>query len=239
MLSHGLRQNLKWLDPFTYVDLLLEKINPSRSPWIDWPVYIISAFLFAFLIYTALGFALGTKSPMVIVVSESMSPVMHRGDVVVLTGIAASGVNVPEAELDVPSLKNVPMFYFAETSGSEIRFSNGKVLPITTGGDIVVYYSALRDEQIIHRAVARVRAADGTYLLTKGDNNQRIDQDCGRVMLSTIEKPCVTPFAVGSDELQGRAVGWAPLLGYVKLLVFDDVPVLLFGCKKPQGCVLP
>jgi len=58
-----LREKLKWLDPFTYVDLyLMPIINPGKKEWISMVVYIISAFIFAFLIFNGLGFLLGTSS---------------------------------------------------------------------------------------------------------------------------------------------------------------------------------
>ncbi|MCH7902212.1 hypothetical protein IIC68_00505, partial [archaeon] len=73
-----LREKLKWLDPFTYVDVfILPKINPNNDKNIETIVYIIFAFIFAFVLYNfILAFILGTDAPLVIVFSGSMEPVL-------------------------------------------------------------------------------------------------------------------------------------------------------------------
>ena len=87
------REKLKWLDPFTYVDLwVMPKINPNKNKAVEWIVYIVFAFIFALALYTILGLLLQTRSPMVIVLSGSMEPTMYRGDVVVLTGVAPENI---------------------------------------------------------------------------------------------------------------------------------------------------
>lgn len=106
----GLREKLKWLDPFTYVDkFLMPKINPKNNEVIAWVIYLVSAFVFAFAIYTILGLLLGTNSPMVIVVSGSMEPTMYRGDVVVLHGVNPADIKAPEINTGLPSLEKVPL----------------------------------------------------------------------------------------------------------------------------------
>lgn len=236
------KQKLRYLDPFTYVDMLLERINPGKNPLIDWPVYLISAFLIAYVIYGAMGFALNTSAPMVIVVSESMSPTMHRGDVVMLLGTSAEHVNAKEINTGLSTLQGVPLTVFAMSEDNTLVFSDGQRLDTDQSGDIIVYFSEFRNEQVIHRAVAKLRAADGAYLITKGDNwqtNTAVDQDCGMVVAGIPERNCVTLFPLTDSDLQGKAVLRVPLLGYVKLLLIDDVQVLLFGCQRPEGCTLP
>lgn len=44
---------------------------------------VIFAFILAFILYQALGFALGTSVPIVSVASDSMVPRLHKGDLVV------------------------------------------------------------------------------------------------------------------------------------------------------------
>ncbi len=123
-----------------------------------------------------------------------------------------------------------------------IEFKNGQTVPITTNGDIIVYHSPLRQQQIIHRVVAKISASDGVFLLTKGDNartNKTLDADCGAIVqqyypgsdVSYIqpEKPCITPYPINASSIDGASLARIPWIGYVKLLLFDDIPKLLTG----------
>ncbi|MDO8627490.1 MAG: hypothetical protein Q7K42_03425, partial [Candidatus Diapherotrites archaeon] len=73
------------------------------------------------------------------------------------------------------------------------------------------------------------RAQDGIFLLTKGDSklNPLLDQDSS-----------ITNFPIVQKDIQGRAVLVnnyplkIPLLGYVKLLLFDDLPKFLSGISR-------
>ncbi|MFH1256899.1 MAG: hypothetical protein V1494_06445 [Candidatus Diapherotrites archaeon] len=242
------REKLKWLDPFTYVDLfLMPKINPKNNEVISWAVYLVSAFVFAFAIYSILGFILGTGSPMVIVVSGSMEPTMYRGDVIVLQGVAPEQINAPEIDTGLPSLEKVPLSTIAELDSIQrvILFKDGQSLAFQQigTGDTVVYNSDIRAEPIIHRAIAKLLAKDGVYLLTKGDHNTGVDEDCGTVSVNgssvIVSKQCINLYPVKADKIQGRAVLKIPLVGYVKLIFFDDLPTLLFGCRNPYGCQFP
>ena len=106
----SIRKKLKYLDPFTYVDMGLEKVYPVKEKKTFTQeivydlVYVISAFVFAFIIYSIIGFALQTNSPMVIVMSASMQDVYFRGDIVALHGAEVSAVNAPLVELDESSI---------------------------------------------------------------------------------------------------------------------------------------
>ena len=99
------REKLKWLDPFTYVDeYVLPRVNPSGNEVINWVVYLVSAFVFAFLVYSIFGLLLDTSSPMVVVVSGSMEPTLFRGDIMILQGVDDSSINAPELSLNVPHM---------------------------------------------------------------------------------------------------------------------------------------
>ncbi len=255
---------LKWIDPFTYSDLLLQKIDPDHE-WKmrRWLVELLTAFISAFLLYTIIGWVLGTAMPLVIVVSGSMEPILHRGDVVLLQGIGGSDVKVQEATInqniagrgfwDFGTVQYFPSqdgwlpdsnacvqqrnrgIYSVTIEGKEYRFR--------TDGDIVVYFSG--NEPIIHRAVLRIHAKDGDYFLTKGDSkfNPLFDQDCGRLIGSISECSCITLYPIPIKQVQGKAVGWIPLVGYVKLILVDDLTQLLQGCPPtmtcPRGCCFP
>jgi len=239
-----IKAKLKWFDPFTYVDMLLDKYNPSRNQLIDIPVYFISAFIFALIIYTVLGLLLGTQTPMVIVVSQSMEPTMYRGDVIVLTGVTAANVNAPA--VNIPNSldrEGLSSFATADYPSKTLDFFNDKSIVYSQigDGDIIVYQSSLSPEAIIHRAIAKVHAEDGSYIITKGDNNSRIDQDCGRVIAGNPSYACISLYPVTDGEIDGKHLFRIPLIGYVKLLLFDDLPALLSGKPIPslnQGSVM-
>jgi len=59
---------LKWFDPFTYVDLLLEKtIGKQEGIWkniVYWGCYILTAFICAVLLYKIFGLIFGVAEPM-------------------------------------------------------------------------------------------------------------------------------------------------------------------------------
>ncbi len=308
----GIKDKLKWLDPFTYVDLLIVDRVKKKSkrvqtavflicmilvaimlysfvigkttpfPFfillvtaitaflyffcgeeaVDWSIYLASAFSFALIIFSIFSFLLGTNVPMIIVLSGSMEPVMYRGDVIVLQGIKTEQIQAEEVELNMPlerallgsyaapycqgkpgsvktdiarcseyiSLLNSKQIDRQQFNTKKIAFNDDFVIDVTTEGDIVVYYSDITGEQIIHRVVAKIKATDGTFLLTKGDsiNNPLIDQQAE-----------ITSYAIKAESIDGKSIFRIPLIGYAKLLIFDDIPILIFGCKKPYGCPLP
>ncbi len=54
---------------------------------------ILVAFLVAWIFYQGLAFATGTSMPIVSVVSDSMEPILHRGDLLFVTGAGDFQVN--------------------------------------------------------------------------------------------------------------------------------------------------
>ncbi len=244
-----IREKLKWLDPFTYVDLyLMPVVNPKKSEAVSLIVYVVCAFVFAFIIFNALGLLLGTSSPMVIVVSSSMEPVLFRGDIVVLSGVNPESLRAPQVDLDLVLVDSLSLNSFAKTfcaqNGSTIETDcssfpracpanynttsiemGGKKIPVNTLGDIIVYKSNTLGEPIIHRVVAKINASDGYYFLTKGDNvcNPKIDADAG-----------INRGAVSLKNVGGKALFWIPKIGCLKLWVFDDIPSIVLGGKLPR-----
>ena len=255
---------LKWLDPFTYVDaFLLPKINPKNKSWISWTVYLISALVFALLLYSVIGFVLKTPFPLVIVVSGSMEPVYFRGDLIILQGATADTLNAPVVELPQQSLQGSSVGEFAVTycinknspdqeipcSAFRSQFLSGQIKPsdvttskilivdrnqeisVKTAGDVVVYFSDLQgNKPVIHRAVLKIKAKDGVFILTKGDSafNPFIDQEAG-----------ISYSPIPVSELKGKSLFKIPLIGYLKLLLIDDVQTLLMGCHQAEGCLFP
>ena len=215
----------------------------EKEEFLDWGIYLLSAFIFAAAIYSLLGLALGTASPMVIVVSGSMEPLYHRGDVIIMQGISFEQFAGQEIFLNQP-LSSTPFASFAKTVPENpsfsnpltaIQFSDGQQLFINKEGSIVVYFSERIQEPIIHRIAAKIKAPDGDYLLTKGDspNNYTIDQDCGTISYGVPEKNCITLYPVKEEQLQGRALLNVPVVGCVKLWLFDNLQGLVTKGSLP------
>ncbi len=229
------------LDPFTYVDdYIIPKINPSNNEIVNWAVYIVFSFVFAYTLYTIFGFILQTQSPLVIVVSGSMLPTMSRGDVVILQGVDGAHVNAPEVVLDGvdvghTSLSDLAVYSSDGSGGWNITFKEtGQMVNVPKKGSssIVVYNSTHKNLEIIHRAVIKIRSNGEYFVLTKGDNNPSLDQDCGNVDELLLpgspngqivtSKSCPSPYPVPLSLVRGKALVWVPYLGYIKLLLVDS-----------------
>ncbi|MEW6294850.1 MAG: hypothetical protein AB1467_00970 [Candidatus Diapherotrites archaeon] len=255
---------LKWIDPFTYIEIALRRIHPKKArpsamdETIDWAVYLISAFVIAWLLYTLLGVVLGTNYPMVIVLSGSMEPLTYRGDVMVLVGANHENVKAQEIDLSSIDLKGKQLQDIASVSPAQYQvqvilnqlgampqttkeltfFDINKTIQLNTKGDIIVYYSALKQEQIIHRVIAKIKAKDGYYFLTKGDStkNYWVDQDCQQLTYKSYilrnQNSCITLYPINESELQGKVLFKIPWLGWVKLIPFDEIPRLLTGRQQ-------
>lgn len=239
-----LRDKLKWLDPFTYVDLyVMPVVNPKKNEHIELAVDIIFAFIFAFVLYNyVLAFLLGAATPLVIVYSGSMEPVLYRGDVVVLSG--SKDIAVKEISVDFPVKGRLVSEYaqvvagnYLYTERAEGIIIGGRRVDFDNSGPVVVYRSSLSGLDIIHRAVLKINAPDGSFLFTYGDNgrtNWTFDADCPSYDPVTIiggkkQFMCITLTPVQASELKGKYIFHIPLVGYVKLLIFDDLPRFLFG----------
>lgn len=219
----------------------------EKSEAVDWGIYLLSAFVFAWAIYSAFGLALGTTSPFVIVMSGSMEPLYHRGDVIILQGTSFGSLNAPEVTLQ-QSLDQTPFDSFATPNYTQtpngpliesIEFNNGQTTQITQAGSIIVYNSPNihnADGPIIHRLVSKISAQDGKFFLTKGDsvNNSTVDQDCGRVIYGSPEKDCIMLYPIKESEIDGKALFQIPVIGCVKLWLFDNLSSLIARGSLPQ-----
>ncbi len=211
----------------------------NRKEGLNWAIYISFAFIFAFVLFSAIGLLLGTSSPMVIVLSGSMEPLYHRGDVIILQGATAANLAGKEVLLQQQSLNETAFDSFAATDylGSDrikkIKFNSGQEIDVTEEGSIVVYWSSLLQKPIIHRVVAKVHAADGWFVLTKGDANPQLDQDCGTVTYGRPSKSCIQLYPVQVEQLQGKALGSVPFIGCFKLWLLDDLGSLIAKGEMP------
>src|SRR3989344_4570197 len=165
--------------------------------WLSWVVNIILAFvLVKFIIYPGLGLMLGTKFPVVAVVSSSME---HNG-------------------MDFDSWWDIrkdeyEKFNISREEFLEYKFKNG-----FNAGDLMVLVGADELEKgdslvfkgdapgpIIHRIV-KVDEIDGKiYVQTMGDNPE------------TNRGSRPDEFGITEDRIAGKAVFRIPYLGWVKL----------------------
>ncbi len=250
---------LKWLDPFTYLEIILRKFHPKKEnpsmldEGIDFAVYVVSALIFAFLLYSFFGFVLHTNSPMVIVSSASMVPEMYRGDIIVLYGsndIKSQEITVNQeignklyseygTTFPVPVQKYIDpssgKIYFEFVESQYLEIENQKI-PLSKEGDVIVYFSPYSNKDIIHRAALKINAPDGTFYLTKGDANPTIDQECVSEVINgkQIYIACITENAIPPSSIKGKAIFRIPLLGCAKLWVFDNIPLILSGKPNPD-----
>ncbi len=212
---------LEKADPFYWFDRFWYSLFGKPRRLAQRVVYeiaqILYALVIAYLIYVFLGVLLGTSKPAVIVASQSMLPTLHVGDIAFVQGVRFDQIRAPEVEVNVPL-----RFRTLESAGIQVvrkglravALKVGKrTIPIEKNGDIVVYYNDIQGRDIIHRVVLKIRAADGEYLVTKGDNdktNPTVDQDCYMGV-------CTYPFPVPMDHVFGRVVFVIPRLGIIKI----------------------
>lgn len=230
-----------YLDPFNYLDWALEKWIGKPDGFfksaIYWLCYIVLAFFLAIAIYDILGWILGVSMPMAIVYSSSMEPSLHRGDIVILTKanklkIEEVTINENIANKDLKDLAelgySLNAYGLTEVDSIKIGDKNISLLDtIKNKNSIIVYPSNVTGKDIIHRAIVKINAKDGIFLLTKGDNhktNVLIDQDCDIEIINgktTIQKPCLNIYPIKENELKGKKIGKIPYIGYIKLVLFQ------------------
>ncbi len=240
---------LKWFDPFTYVDLwVMPKVKKiTTNEYVEMFVNIFFALLFAWAIYTLLGLIFQTQTPLVIVYSASMENTFARGDVMALSK-ATEADDFGEVIFLNRSIKNVPSSQFVSpvfenSKLKELIFKESDSSSITvtpnTQGNVVVYSAYPSGLPIIHRAIVKIVANDGNFILTKGDNsftNPTFDQDCGKIndAFNVSDKPCITFYPVSISELHGRTFFAIPKVGCVKLWLVDDLISLITVGSLPR-----
>lgn len=255
-ITKPINQFLFRVDPFNYVDRLLDQYYPvpkkGEPPLVQTIVYqlvyLLTALIVAVIIYGAASLVLQTSSPIVVVVSESMEPQLFRGDLVVIQGVSFENLKADLVILPYSLQgKFFADFVTPHYDTKTLSFTDSStVAHLNLTNDIVVYNSPLLGKQIIHRAQAKIASADGQFVLTKGDNavtNPAIDQDCGLITIvpnnatPTVQlrpaKACVNPIAPPISEVLGKAVLRVPLVGCFKLWLFDDLPTLVTRQRLP------
>jgi hypothetical protein len=194
-------------------------------------------------LWLLLSFALNTSKPLNVVTSCSMLPVLHRGDLVFLQGgdFAAPLANLssPLATGDLRQGTCTKNYFSGNSEQMPCTLAldiDGREYPATDPANSILvfepepaYYGL-----IIHRAVAKINFRGQTVVLTKGDNNNIIDQNGGM-------------HAVSQDRIQGKVVFVVPWAGYVKIFLFGgfeflsrllagDVGYAFSAFEAPPGC---
>ncbi|MFX1425037.1 MAG: signal peptidase I [Promethearchaeota archaeon] len=125
-----------------------EKETPLKRKIIVGIILLSLAFSGAFLIYYIMQISLNTDSPMVVVVSGSMEPNLHKGDLLFLKG------------KDAEDIKN-----------GTIEGKEGDIIVFDARG---LWIHAPSDP-IVHRVVDKMYD-NGWFFLTKGDANPNPDE---------------------------------------------------------------
>lgn len=110
---------------------------------------IFFAFFGSYIIYFVLQVSLGTQNPMVVVISGSMEPNIHKGDLLFLTH------KEPE-DIKLGTIEN----------------KEGDVIVYDARG----LWAGAPDEPIVHRVVDSKQNESGSFFLTKGDANSYVDK---------------------------------------------------------------
>ena len=125
-----------------------EKKPVSRKKIIIAVVLISIAFFGSFLVYFILQVSFNTESPIVVVVSGSMEPQIHKGDLLFVMGI------------DPEDIKNGTI---VDKDGDIIVFN--------------AQWSSAPLDPIVHRVIGKYQIGGKWYFETKGDANFLPDQE--------------------------------------------------------------
>lgn len=177
---------------------------------LSWLLNVLLAFLFIkFLLYPGLGLILGTKFPVVAVVSSSME---HE----------PSNFDAWWAENEDFYLRhNITRFEFL-TYPFRNGFNKGDIM-ILTGkgpdalerGEVIVYWSR-KPYPIIHRYIGTNPEGETVYLMSKGDNNADM------AVSFDLDERRIHP-----ENLLGTAFFRIPYLGYVKIWAVDLLTLIV------------
>ncbi|MBS3119307.1 signal peptidase I [Candidatus Woesearchaeota archaeon] len=174
------------------------------SIW-SWLVNIGLAFIIIkFILYPALGFALGTSYPIVAVVSGSMEHEGHFDD-------WWDKAKVSYLDFNITSFEKFPLKNgFSKGDLIVLRKAEPESLKV---GDVIVFRT-FRPDPVIHRIVLVKQVNGDIGFQTKGDNYRKNFNSLPE------EKN------ISRDSILGRAWFKIPYLGWVKILFVDIVNFL-------------
>ncbi len=210
-----------------YVSLDLFK-NKKKSSFLE----VIYALAAAAAVWIILSVVLQTPSPLDVVTSCSMRPFLDRGDLVVVQGQGTYAAPVVDYQGEVPqvginkstctvAIRGQGQATQQCTSVLLVRnASSDMVIPVNrenvSHNDVIVFESTAG--LVIHRTVLSLRDTENQRVLylTKGDNNQVLDQE-GAIRF------------VSARDIHGRMLLRVPLVGYFRLFLAGQF-------QEPSGC---
>ncbi|MDP3741791.1 MAG: S26 family signal peptidase [Candidatus Micrarchaeota archaeon] len=214
---------------YVSLDFLTGAEKKGRSSLVD----VIYAILAAAVVWLALSAALQTPSPLDVVTSCSMNHVLDRGDLVIVQGQSVYNAPIVDFEGNFPEISvqrsNCTVSKRGQNSTiaictSHIILKNStSIVNVSVSrsqvptNDVIVFESKIAG-LIIHRSILGLRnltTSQVTYM-TKGDNNQVVDQEAG---IDFIE----------SSKVHGRMIARIPLIGYMRLFLAGQF-------TEPRGC---
>ncbi|MEW5955581.1 MAG: S26 family signal peptidase [Candidatus Micrarchaeota archaeon] len=175
----------------------------------------------AVAIWVGLIVFLQTPSPIDAVTSCSMVPVLDRGDLILVQGgevkapkIRFSG-SFPEVGVrKTPCVKEVGGQSLQWQCTSAV-IAGGQSFGFNSSNDVVVFDTPTHG-LVVHRAWLAFENESGVFLVTKGDNNDGLDQESD---IGFVEK----------SRLHGKVVARLPYVGLLKLFLFGQF-------DEPPGC---
>jgi len=175
----------------------------------SWASFFVDAILIVliakFLIFPGIGLALNTEYPVVAVVSKSMD---HHG------ANFDDWWSMNKALYDKYGITKQDFENYYKSNGfkkGDVFVVKGISIEDLQIGDIIVYNSGMGGNPIIHRIV-NITEEDGKfYFETKGDANN------GQL---AFEK------RISEDQIYGKAVAWAPIIGWVKVAFVDLISTI-------------
>lgn len=234
----------KWytyLDPFFPYDFFIEYLEKKNlsNKYFNFILFIVYALVLAFVILKLFALILGAHEAAMIVVSGSMVPNVNIGDVVILYSpktINTTYIDVNANIKDVPIREYLDAVYVQDKNTNYPVISDlnvlGQLVKPNKSGDIVVYYSDIEKKEIIHRAILGIRALDGTFYITRGDNTKTnfvLDADCNAKFQTNngiISIKCLYPYALQKENVLSKYLFKIPFVGWIKL-----APAYLFGWR--------
>jgi len=173
-------------------------------------------------IWVGLCIILQTSSPIDVVPSCSMLPLLERGDLIIIQG---GTINAPSINTNqFTNLNAQKKQCTIERGGTSIQtmctsaiIAVNQSFGFNSSNDVIVYEATPSSYGlIVHRAWLAIEDNEETRYVTKGDNNQIIDYEGG------IEFP-------KRSKVHGKVILRIPYVGLLKLFLFGQF-------DEPPGC---
>ncbi|TFG08746.1 MAG: signal peptidase I [Promethearchaeota archaeon] len=176
--------------------------------------YTFFALLFISLFFMILPFII-FRERMYVITSNSMSPTLNVGDLVIKGDKKPEDIKAGEEDGDILILKGPEYFY-------------------DKGFDPIFWGNLEEDTPIIHRAIDKKKIDDKWYFKTKGDNNLVADGGYKFINKSkdydyiVIEYNDSDVIYISETEVLGIVIFTIPYIGYIKIF-FPLIFVTLIG----------